>query len=61
MMGKVNQELQDSLSVTSLWTTYNHGYIVKTSGIVFAFDLIPGVWDSSILPTSIIDLVDIII
>ena len=43
MMEKVNKELQnDSREETSIWMMYNHGFLVRTPEVVFAFDLIHG-------------------
>ncbi len=41
MMGFVESEINQSVPTGArLWSTYNHGFIVKTSDTVFAFDLV---------------------
>jgi L-ascorbate metabolism protein UlaG (beta-lactamase superfamily) len=62
MMNKVNTELEDTVSAgASIWMMYNHGFLVKTSQVLLAFDLVPGYpgW-STALPPQIIDQVDIL-
>jgi L-ascorbate metabolism protein UlaG (beta-lactamase superfamily) len=43
MMEKVNVELRDTVSEgATIWMMYNHGFVIKTTQNVFAFDLIEG-------------------
>ncbi len=43
MMGFVESEINEPvLTGVRIWSMYNHGFIVKTPGTVFAFDLVHG-------------------
>ena len=43
MMEKVNEELKEDVSgEATIWMMYNHGFVIKTSELVFAFDLVNG-------------------
>lgn len=43
MMGNVVQEINEPVTDgVRIWSTYNHGFIVKTPTTVFAFDLVDG-------------------
>jgi L-ascorbate metabolism protein UlaG (beta-lactamase superfamily) len=62
MMNKVHQELKDSLSAITIWMMYNHGFLIKTNHVLFAFDLVAGCsnWQYSVFPVGIIDQLDIL-
>ena len=46
MMDKVNNEIAENVQEgVNIWMMYNHGFIVKTPRIVFAFDLVSGYID----------------
>jgi L-ascorbate metabolism protein UlaG (beta-lactamase superfamily) len=62
MMEKMSQELHESASTASIWVMYNHGVIIKTPEIIFAFDLVPGYkgWSSSLLPSEIISKINVL-
>jgi hypothetical protein len=48
MLGFVESEINEPvLTGVRIWSMYNHGFIVKTPGTVFAFDLVHGYssWD----------------
>jgi len=62
MMEKINTELTDTDSVTSIWMMYNHGIIIKTPEITFAFDLVPGYseWPSTLLPKDIVSQIEVL-
>jgi L-ascorbate metabolism protein UlaG (beta-lactamase superfamily) len=42
MENKVNSEIKYSVNGPTIWMMYNHGFIVKTEQVIFAFDLVPG-------------------
>ncbi|MCX6142098.1 MAG: T9SS type A sorting domain-containing protein [Ignavibacteriales bacterium] len=57
MMEKVRTEVRDTVKDGAVvWMMYNDGYVVKTSDVVFAFDLISGYsgWSAHLSP----DLLD---
>jgi hypothetical protein len=61
-MEKVPQEFEDTVSVASIWLIYNHGFIIKTPQLVFAFDVVFGCteWPSTHLWLGIESLPEII-
>jgi len=60
MMNKVNSEMADFDGTPTIWTMYNHGYIIMTEELTFAFDLVHGYWDYSLFPSEIISRIDIL-
>ena len=60
-VGKVAQELQaDVPAGACVWMMYNHGFIVKTPGAVFAFDLISGRGGMTVvLPDDLVKRIDV--
>jgi hypothetical protein len=62
MMKKVKAELKHSVDSETIWIMYNHGFIVQTAQLVFAFDLIPGYngWSPYLLSDEIINKVKIV-
>ncbi|MEJ2196194.1 MAG: T9SS type A sorting domain-containing protein [Ignavibacteriaceae bacterium] len=62
MMEKVNTEINQPItSGISIWMMYNHGFIVKTPQLVFAFDLINGYegWQT-LLPDELINEIKVL-
>jgi L-ascorbate metabolism protein UlaG (beta-lactamase superfamily) len=62
MIAVVESELNEPVeSGVRIWSMYNHGFIVKTPSIIFAFDLVDGykVWDYQ-LPDSVLDQIDVL-
>jgi L-ascorbate metabolism protein UlaG (beta-lactamase superfamily) len=62
MIAVVESELKEPVeSGVRIWSMYNHGFIVKTPTIIFAFDLVDGykVWDYE-LRDSILDQIDVL-
>ena len=53
MMNKVNQEMKVFEGAATVYTMYNHGYIIMTQDLTFAFDLVPGYWDFNLFPSEI--------
>ncbi len=53
MMSKVKQEMKVFEGVATVYTMYNHGYIIMTRDLTFAFDLVPGYWDYNLFPSEI--------
>ena len=62
MMNKVKQDLHDSVSTASIWAMYNHGFVIKTPDLVFAFDLVTGYsgWPANYLPAEILSQIKIL-
>ena len=62
MMEKVNVEFHQSLTNgIAIWMMYNHGFVIKTQQVVFAFDLIKGyfAW-FTLLPEELIREINIL-
>lgn len=62
MMGLVESEITEPVtSGVRIWSMYNHGFIVKASSSVFAFDLIPGYvsWQYKI-PDAILEQIQVL-
>jgi L-ascorbate metabolism protein UlaG (beta-lactamase superfamily) len=62
MVDKVKEEMKDECSgQVAVWIMYNHGFIVKTAQMVFAFDLIDGYkgWVYS-LPDEIVNQINVL-
>ena len=62
MMEKVETELHDTCSVSAIiWMMYNHGFIIKTPEVVFAFDLVNGYHEwSTNLPAELIAQIQVL-
>ena len=62
MMAKVSSELQDTvITDISIWMMYNHGIVIKSPQVVFAFDLVDGYsgWTQQ-LPSELITQIDVL-
>ncbi len=62
MMAKVSSELQDTvINDISIWMMYNHGMVIKSPQVVFAFDLVNGYsgWTQQ-LPSELITQIDVL-
>lgn len=62
MIDKVRTELQEEVTEGMvIWKMYNHGYLIKTPQLVFAFDLTSGYqgWPYD-LPAEILDAIDVL-
>ena len=62
MMEKVNVEFHQSLTNgIAIWMMYNHGFVIKTQQVVFAFDLVEGYsgWSTS-LPEELIREINVL-
>jgi len=62
MMAKVSSELQDTVtSGITIWMMYNHGMVIKSPQVVFAFDLVDGYsgWTQQ-LPSELITEIDVL-
>lgn len=62
MMEKVDGEFQDTVVAGArMWTMYNHGYVIRTPQVVFAFDLVDGYpgWAYHLSP-GLLSLIDVL-
>ncbi|MCK4819813.1 hypothetical protein KA005_28875, partial [bacterium] len=62
MMEKVKKELQEDVSgEAAIWIMYNQGFVIKTSRIVFAFDLVDGYYGwTTYLPPELIKQIKVL-
>ncbi len=62
MMEKVTEELKDDVSTgAAIWMMYNHGFLVKTPQVVFAFDLLDGYSGfSTHLPAELVNQIEVL-
>jgi L-ascorbate metabolism protein UlaG (beta-lactamase superfamily) len=62
MMNKVSDEIEDSVSTATIWMMYNHGFVIKTPDLTFAFDLVHGYgeWSEIYLPMNILSQIKVL-